>query len=113
MLSLLRLQATDLARQMVTRYGMSDKLGQVSIDYDDNGRSLSSETRQVVESEVRRQLSMLLPAERAGCVQAAQGANATLLLCMHAFATYPRLYLRQPADLAVYRIVPIVLSGVM
>ena len=46
-------QATDLARQMVTKFGMSDVLGQVSIDYDDNGRSLSSETRHVVEAEVQ------------------------------------------------------------
>ena len=49
---LLHVQATDLARQMVTKYGMSDLLGQVSIDYEDNGRSLSSETRHVVEAEV-------------------------------------------------------------
>lgn len=47
------MQATDLARQMVTKYGMSDVLGQVSIDYEDDGRSLSSETRSTVESEVR------------------------------------------------------------
>ena len=53
----MRLQATDLAMQMVCKYGMSSKLGQVSIDYDDNGRSLSSETRQVVESEVCRLVS--------------------------------------------------------
>lgn len=38
---------------MVTKYGMSDALGKVSINYDDNGRSISSETRSLVESEVR------------------------------------------------------------
>ena len=48
----MRLQATDLARQMVTKYGMSEVLGQVSIEYEDDGRSLSSETRSTVESEV-------------------------------------------------------------
>ncbi|KAK9842670.1 hypothetical protein WJX74_000435 [Apatococcus lobatus] len=47
-------QATRLARAMVTRYGMSDLLGHISINYDDNGRSLSSETRAQVESEVKR-----------------------------------------------------------
>eukprot|EP00879_Flechtneria_rotunda_P015759 GHRR01016481.1.p1 GENE.GHRR01016481.1~~GHRR01016481.1.p1 ORF type:complete len:376 (+),score=125.40 GHRR01016481.1:597-1724(+) len=47
-------QATALARAMVTKYGMSSKVGQVSLDYDDDGRSMSSETRQLVEEEVRR-----------------------------------------------------------
>ena len=50
-------QATRLARAMVTRYGMSDKIGQVAIQYDDGGASLSSETRAVVESEVKRLLT--------------------------------------------------------
>ena len=50
--SVVGVQATDLARQMVTKYGMSEVLGQVSIEYEDNGRSLSSETRSTVESEV-------------------------------------------------------------
>ena len=45
-------QATRLARAMVTKYGMSEALGKVAINYEDNGRSLSSETRRVVESEV-------------------------------------------------------------
>ena len=49
------LQATRLARAMVTRYGMSDVLGKVSINYDDMGQSLSSETRAAVEGEVRLQ----------------------------------------------------------
>lgn len=44
-------QATKLARDMVTRYGMSDVLGLTSIDYED-GRSLSGETRALVEKEV-------------------------------------------------------------
>lgn len=38
---------------MVTKYGMSDKVGNISIDYEDDGRSLSSETRSAVEEEVR------------------------------------------------------------
>lgn len=45
-------QATRLARAMVTKYGMSDRLGQISINYHDDGRSISSETRALVESEV-------------------------------------------------------------
>lgn len=47
-------QATALARAMVTKYGMSNKVGQVSLDYEDDGRSMSSETRQLVEDEVRK-----------------------------------------------------------
>jgi ATP-dependent Zn protease len=47
-------QATALARAMVTKYGMSDKVGQVSLDYEDDGRSMSSETRSLVEDEVRK-----------------------------------------------------------
>lgn len=39
---------------MVTKYGMSNKVGQVSLDYEDDGRSMSSETRQLVEDEVRK-----------------------------------------------------------
>ncbi|MEW5305088.1 MAG: hypothetical protein WDW36_007651 [Sanguina aurantia] len=50
-------QATRLARAMVTKYGMSEKLGQVSLDYDDDGRSMSSETRAMVEEEVKAILS--------------------------------------------------------
>lgn len=47
-------QATALARAMVTKYGMSNKVGQVSLDYEDDGRSMSSETRSLVEEEVRK-----------------------------------------------------------
>ncbi|KAI7839312.1 hypothetical protein COHA_007010 [Chlorella ohadii] len=50
-------QATRLARAMVTRYGMSDRIGQISINYEDDGRSLSSETRAAVEEEVKALLS--------------------------------------------------------
>lgn len=46
-------QATRLARAMVTKYGMSDLVGQVAIAYDDMG-NLSSETRALVESEVKK-----------------------------------------------------------
>ncbi|GFR49889.1 hypothetical protein Agub_g11993, partial [Astrephomene gubernaculifera] len=45
--------ATALARAMVTKYGMSDRLGQVALDYED-GQSMSSETRAAVEEEVRK-----------------------------------------------------------
>ncbi len=37
----------------MTKYGMSEKVGNISIDYEDDGRSLSSETRSAVEEEVR------------------------------------------------------------
>ncbi len=40
-------------RSCTCRYGMSSKVGQVSLDYEDDGRSISSETRSVVEEEVR------------------------------------------------------------
>lgn len=48
-------QATGLARAMVTKFGMSDKLGAVSIQYDSAG--LSPEMRAAVEAEVRALLS--------------------------------------------------------
>ena len=69
-------QATDLARQMVTKYGMSDKLGQVSIDYEDDGRSLSSETRSVVESEV-----CCPPCPPPNCASAHSGRHAASMCC--------------------------------
>ena len=50
-------QATRLARAMVTRYGMSDKIGQMAIHYEDGGANLSSETRAAVEAEVKRLLT--------------------------------------------------------
>ncbi|KAL9230389.1 hypothetical protein vseg_005750 [Gypsophila vaccaria] len=46
-------QATKLARAMVTKYGMSKEVGFVTHDYDDNGRSMSTETRLLIEQEVR------------------------------------------------------------
>jgi ATP-dependent metalloprotease len=39
---------------------MSDKVGQVSLDYEDDGRSMSSETRQLVEEEVRKLVQVCL-----------------------------------------------------
>lgn len=45
-------QATKIAYSMVTRFGMSEKLG--NVDLDSNHNKLSSETKQVIESEVRR-----------------------------------------------------------
>ncbi|KAJ4953957.1 hypothetical protein NE237_030789 [Protea cynaroides] len=47
-------QATSLARAMVTKYGMSREVGLVSHDYDDNGKSMSTETRLLIEKEVRQ-----------------------------------------------------------
>ncbi|KAJ4959395.1 hypothetical protein NE237_026506 [Protea cynaroides] len=49
-------QATSLARAMVTKYGMSKEVGLVSHDYDDNGKSMSTETRLLIEKEVRELL---------------------------------------------------------
>ena len=49
-------KATALARQMVTRYGMSTEVGPVSHNYFDNGRSMSSETRLLIEKEVKNLL---------------------------------------------------------
>lgn len=55
-------QATNLARQMVTAYGMSDKLGMVqlegnaSVSYSEGGgaKSYSDETAALIDEEVRR-----------------------------------------------------------
>jgi len=47
-------QATGLAREMVTIYGMSTEVGHVSHNYSDNGRSMSSETRLLIEKEVKK-----------------------------------------------------------
>lgn len=49
-------QATNLARQMVTKYGMSRQVGLVSHNYDDNGKSMSTETRLLIEEEVKKLL---------------------------------------------------------
>ena len=45
--------ATRLARDMVTKYGMSKKVGNIAHDYDENGLIISSETRQMIEDETR------------------------------------------------------------
>lgn len=45
-------QATKLAEAMVTRYGMSEKLGQVVYDRQDS--NLSSDTRAEIDAEVKR-----------------------------------------------------------
>ena len=51
-------QATRLARAMVTKYGMSEIIGQMAIGYEDMASgSLSSETRALVESEVKKLLT--------------------------------------------------------
>ncbi|CAL5204858.1 unnamed protein product [Lathyrus oleraceus] len=49
-------KATLLAREMVTRYGMSTEVGPVTHNYYDNGRSMSSETRLLIEKEVKNLL---------------------------------------------------------
>ncbi|XP_026452440.1 ATP-dependent zinc metalloprotease FTSH 5, mitochondrial-like, partial [Papaver somniferum] len=46
-------QATSLARKMVTIYGMSEKIGCVTHSYDDDGKSMSSKTRLLIEKEVK------------------------------------------------------------
>jgi len=45
-------QATNIAHAMVTRYGMSDKIGPVALDLSD-GLTVSTDTRRLVEEEVR------------------------------------------------------------
>ncbi|XP_022754665.1 ATP-dependent zinc metalloprotease FTSH 4, mitochondrial-like [Durio zibethinus] len=45
--------ATKLARAMVTKYGMSKEVGLVTHSYNDNGRSMSTETRLLIEKEVK------------------------------------------------------------
>ncbi|KAK9101325.1 hypothetical protein Scep_024755 [Stephania cephalantha] len=49
-------QATSLARSMVTKYGMSKEVGLVSLNYDDNGKSMSTKTRLLIEKEVKELL---------------------------------------------------------
>ncbi|KAL6985535.1 ATP-dependent zinc metalloprotease FTSH 4, mitochondrial [Sarracenia purpurea var. burkii] len=46
-------QATKLAKAMVTKYGMSKQVGMVTHNYDDNGKSMSTETRLLIEEEVK------------------------------------------------------------
>ncbi|MED6122916.1 ATP-dependent zinc metalloprotease FTSH 4, mitochondrial [Stylosanthes scabra] len=49
-------KATRLARAMVTKYGMSSEVGLVTHNYNDDGRSMSSETRLLIEKEVKNLL---------------------------------------------------------
>ena len=37
----------------VCRYGMSDKVGPLALNYEDGGQNISSETRAVIEEEVK------------------------------------------------------------
>jgi ATP-dependent metalloprotease len=46
-------QATSMARAMVTQYGMSKQVGLVSYNYEDDGKTMSSETRLLIEEEVK------------------------------------------------------------
>ena len=48
--------ATRMARQMVTKYGMSAAVGCVELNYEDDGKPLSPATRAVVEAEVKDML---------------------------------------------------------
>jgi ATP-dependent metalloprotease len=43
---------------VVTKYGFSPQLGQVALDYEDDGRSMSSTTRAMVEDEVKKLLQV-------------------------------------------------------
>ncbi|XP_047174738.1 ATP-dependent zinc metalloprotease FTSH 4, mitochondrial-like [Vigna umbellata] len=47
-------KATRWARRMVTKYGMGNEVGPVTHEYNDSGRSMSSETRLLVEKEVKQ-----------------------------------------------------------
>jgi cell division protease FtsH len=48
-------RATALARQMITRFGMSDRLGAVTLDTETgDGRIYSEQTAQLVDREIRR-----------------------------------------------------------
>lgn len=47
------ISATKLAREMVTKYGMSKAIGVVAHNYEDDGKSMSTETRLMIESEVK------------------------------------------------------------
>ncbi|CAA2961519.1 ATP-dependent zinc metalloprotease FTSH 4, mitochondrial [Olea europaea subsp. europaea] len=49
-------QATNLARVMVTKYGMGKQGGFVTHNYDDNGKSMNTETRLQIENEVKELL---------------------------------------------------------
>ncbi|XP_073120433.1 ATP-dependent zinc metalloprotease FTSH 4, mitochondrial-like [Henckelia pumila] len=49
-------QATHLARAMVTKYGMSKRVGVVAHNYDDDGESMSTETKLLIEQEVKELL---------------------------------------------------------
>lgn len=70
-LGMTNVQATRLARAMVTKYGMSEALGKVAINYEDNGRSVSSETRNLVETEVSPYpTSKVLCNKQNTCIQA-------------------------------------------
>ena len=58
--------ATRLARDLVTKYGMSSSVGLISQNYEDDGRSLSSEMRARIEEEVNKLLRVRACA-RGGC----------------------------------------------
>ncbi|KAI4380276.1 hypothetical protein MLD38_006485 [Melastoma candidum] len=47
-------QATELARAMVTKYGMSSEVGLVTHNYSDTAKSMSTETRLIIEKEVQK-----------------------------------------------------------
>lgn len=53
-------QAINLARAMVTKYGMSKQVGVVTHNYDDNGKSMSTETRLLIEQEIKKFFETIL-----------------------------------------------------
>ena len=67
-------KATDLARSLVTRFGMSDRVGPLTLDGQDemvflgreisSGRNYSEETARVVDSEVKRLMDEALAAAK-------------------------------------------------
>ncbi|KAK7270724.1 hypothetical protein RJT34_26095 [Clitoria ternatea] len=50
------IRATEIARDMVTKYGMNNEVGIVTHNYKDRGRSISSETRLLIEKDVKQLL---------------------------------------------------------
>jgi hypothetical protein len=87
--------ATRTARQMVTKYGMSKAVGVVELNYEDDGKSLSTETRQVVEHEVKLMLQVsraaVMTHSRGGWTKFAVAAGYLLALLAGWFCPVPSL----------------------
>ncbi|KAK3037530.1 hypothetical protein RJ639_030338 [Escallonia herrerae] len=52
--------STSLAVEMVTKFGMSKEIGPVFLDYEDSGKTMSGDTRLLIEEEVRELLKNVL-----------------------------------------------------